>query len=140
VVDRAGYGGATMRSALVVLALGACGGVIQVDPAPPVVEDAGDASVPSFGDAGESHPVLAVCERCTSNAECGGPQYACVASEGAPFCSAGCAKDGYCLPHQSCTWVTDPEGKSWRACLDQGAQGDPCGALFPVSGDRGRLP
>jgi hypothetical protein len=109
----------------------ACGGQVSAEattaPEPESVlpDDAG-SGVPSFGDSGPTMEVPVACVPCAADDACGGPQYACVASLGRPFCAAGCSKDGFCDPEQTCTWVVDPAGQRWRACL---AKGNPCGDL-----------
>ena len=112
--------------AVAVLILGclgvACGGKtveIGVPPSP----EAGTTG--SFGetDATDLPPVH--CVSCTADDQCGGPQYACVArAAGGGYCMAGCSKDGFCLAGQTCTWVKDPQGLDWRACLPSN---DDCG-------------
>lgn len=100
---------------LVASALLGCGG--KLAPVDDVEADAGGAT-PSFGvaDAYVLPPVP--CVPCTADDQCGGPQYACVARpEGGGYCMAGCSKDGFCLAGQTCTWVKDPGGRDWRACL-----------------------
>ena len=116
---------AAMRAfaALMLGCLGAaCGGkTIAVDDPP-----SSDASTtPSFGttDAYALPPVH--CVPCTADDQCGGPQHACVARDaGGGYCMSGCSKDGFCLPGQTCTWVKDPLGRDWRACLPSN---DDCG-------------
>ena len=116
------------RQALIItaLALAACSGEVSRDAtgSTPESADAAATAVPSFGDAGPTMAIPVACLRCAANDACGGPQYACVASKGAPFCAAGCSKDGFCNAEQTCTWVVDPAGERWRACL---SSGDPCG-------------
>jgi hypothetical protein len=108
-----------MVAAFAVVAV-ACGGRVSPDAAAP--EDAG-TPVPRFGDTGPTTEVPVACEPCAADDDCDGPQYACVASMGAPFCAPGCSKDGFCNPEQTCTWVVDPAGQRWRACI---AGPDPC--------------
>jgi hypothetical protein len=115
-----------MRLASVLLAASsvvACGGITAIDESAASREDAGGAPVPSFGDAGVTIRAPVACEPCDGNAVCGG-QAACVASEGAPFCAPGCSKEGFCASDRTCTWVRDPGGQTWRACLPSA---DPCG-------------
>jgi hypothetical protein len=109
------------------LALAACGATGDLAPGGPESSQAATApTTPSFGTGGPNESALppVACEPCDANAACGGPQAACVASQGAPFCAPGCSKDGFCTPDRTCTWVTDPAGLRWRACLPQR---DPCG-------------
>jgi hypothetical protein len=102
----------------------ACGGVTAIDEsAAPPGDAAAPPAVPSFGDAGITTRAPVACEPCADDAACGG-QAACVASEGAAFCAPGCSKDGFCPSDRTCTWVRDPAGQTWRACLPDG---DPCG-------------
>jgi hypothetical protein len=115
-----------MRLAAVVLAASAavaCGGAVAVDESAVPPADAGAPSVPTFGDAGITTRAPVACEPCATSAACGG-QAACVASAGAPFCAPGCSKDGFCPSDRTCTWVRDPAGQTWHACLPDG---DPCG-------------
>lgn len=98
----------------------ACGGKIATVEEPP--SDAG--TTPSFGtvDAYALAPVH--CVSCATSRDCG-PQHGCVAREaGGGYCMAGCSKDGFCLPGQTCTYVNDPAGRPWRACLPSN---DDCG-------------
>ena len=130
------------RRALLLAALGlvACGGEVAQESrsATDLGQDAGaGASVPSFGDAGPTMAIPVACTPCAANDACGGPQYACVASAGPAFCAPGCSKDGFCNPDQTCTWVEDPAGQRWRACLS-GA--NPCGAGLDVPRVHGRVP
>lgn len=109
---------------LVASALIACGGKLALVEEAAGSADAG-ATTPSFGmaDAYALPPVH--CAPCTADDECGGPQYACVApAAGGGYCMAGCSKDGFCLAGQTCTWVKDPLGHDWRACLPSN---DDCG-------------
>jgi len=109
---------------LVAGAVIACGGKLAPFDDPPGATDAGGAT-PSFGvvDAYVLPPVH--CVPCTADDQCGGPQYACVArASGGGYCMAGCSKDGFCLAGQTCTWVEDPLGRDWRACLPSN---DDCG-------------
>ena len=118
---------------LFLVALAACGG--RVSPDEQAASTSGDASsppssaasssVPSFGSGGPTDPVPLACAPCTASRDCGPSQHGCVASMGAPFCAAGCSKDGFCDAAQTCTTVFDPDGVRWRACL--APQGDPCG-------------
>jgi hypothetical protein len=106
--------------------LAACGGSTALDESAASRTDAGaeaPPTVPSFGDAGVTIHAPVACEPCDGNAVCGG-QAACVASEGANFCAPGCSKDGFCPSDRTCTWVRDPGGQPWRACLPYV---DPCG-------------
>lgn len=109
---------------LLASALVACGGKLAPLGDAPGATDAGGAT-PSFGvvDAYALPPVH--CVPCTADDQCGGPQYACVArAAGGGYCMAGCSKDGFCLAGQICTWVKDPAGRDWRACLPSN---DDCG-------------
>ncbi len=109
---------------LVAGALVACGGKLAPVDESSGTSDAG-AATPSFGmvDAYALPPVH--CVACTADDQCGGPQYACVAREaGVGYCMAGCSKDGLCFAGQTCTWVEDPLGRDWRACLPSN---DDCG-------------
>jgi hypothetical protein len=111
----------------------ACAGQVAPDSRPaPDPTDAATSTVPSFGDDGPTDPVPLTCTPCTASSDCGGPQFGCVVSMGAPFCAAGCSKDGFCEAAQTCTWVRDPVGQPWRACLAM--TGDPCasGSSRPV--------
>jgi hypothetical protein len=74
-------------------------------------------SVPSFSDEVPTRLVAPPCTRCEADDECGGPDHACVALGSAGFCAPGCSKDGFCTPDRVCTWVNDPAGRPWRACL-----------------------
>lgn len=75
------------------------------------------SSVPSFGDEAPTSLVAPPCTRCDADNECGGLDHACVALGSAGFCAPGCSKDGFCTPDRMCTWVNDPAGQPWRACL-----------------------
>lgn len=110
-------------AALFIGALGAaCGGRIATVDVPPA-SDAG--ATPSFGETDATDLVPVRCVPCATDDQCGGPQYACVARvAGGGYCMAGCSKDGFCLAGQACTWVKDPQGRNWRACLPSN---DDCG-------------
>lgn len=113
-------------------ALAACGGVTAADEPAASRLDAGEPpGVPSFGDAGVTMHAPVACERCSTNAECGG-QAACVASVGAAFCAPGCSKDGFCPSDRTCSWVHGPDGQTWRACLPDH---DPCGPILVMPRD-----
>ena len=110
--------------ALAVALLPACGGALAPEETAPAA-DAGTAppGVPSFGDAAVTLRAPVTCEPCDGNAACG-PQAACVApASGAAYCAPGCSKDGFCPSDRTCTWVSDPDGKPWHACLPAS---DPC--------------
>jgi hypothetical protein len=116
-------------------ALAACGGALAPEERAPE-GDAG-AAVPSFGEAGITQRAPVACQPCAANAACG-PQAACVVptaggSAAAPYCAPGCSKDGFCPSDRVCTWVSDPDGRPWHACLPVV---DPCavpGERVPVA-------
>jgi hypothetical protein len=119
-----------VRIVLAALSIAGCGGMTAAEAsgddaqAPP--------AVPSFGDAGGTMRAPVACEPCAANDACGGPQAACVASLGPAFCAPGCSKDGFCASDRTCTWVSDPTGRPWRACLPAH---DPCGPLHVAPRD-----
>jgi hypothetical protein len=118
-----------MRSAALVLScLLACGGSISPEASEQTPEARSDGSgaapgavatpsVPSFGDEAPAARVAPPCTRCDADDQCGGADHACVALGSAGFCAPGCSKDGFCTPDRVCTWVNDPAGQPWRACL-----------------------
>lgn len=112
----------------------ACGGQVSPDSRPGGA--ATDASppdayaVPSFGTSGPTAYVPLACVPCTANDQCGDHQHGCVASPEGSYCAAGCSKDGFCEAAQACTWVTEPEGVAWRACLSPA--GNPCAHGTPL--------
>ncbi len=122
-------------AALAALAsVAACGGQVSVDSTPAGTPDAAASDapgVPSFGTSGPTHIVPLTCVPCTANDQCGDLQHGCVASPEGSYCAAGCSKDGFCEAAQQCTWVKEPEGIPWRACLSPA--GDPCAHGRPVA-------
>jgi hypothetical protein len=113
-----------------------CGGSLAPEASAPE-PDAGSASpgVPSFGDAAVTLRAPVACVACDRNDACG-PQAACVVpASGAAYCAPGCSKDGFCPSDRTCTWVSDPAGASWHACLPAS---DPCAPPVAVTPGAGR--
>jgi hypothetical protein len=113
-------------------ALVACGAAADLD------DDAVASSAPSSESApptapfivafagGDASPTPPACTFCTADDECGAGG-ACVAGvDGTGFCAPGCSKEGFGTPDRACSWVTDPVGHAWAACL---ARAGECAAL-----------
>jgi hypothetical protein len=84
---------------------------------------------PAFPTSAAVPPAPPVCQPCDADDECGGLQVSCVAGDHGGFCAPGCTKEGFCRPDQVCTWVHDPRGQLWHACLPAGG---PC--TMPIGG------
>jgi hypothetical protein len=106
------------------VSIAACGGIVAAPDEAQVVADAQAPSLLGDRDAAVVHlPVP--CLSCSVSRDCGSPQIGCVASEGAPYCAPGCSKEGFCTADRTCTWVADPAGVTWHACLPYA---NPCAA------------
>lgn len=71
---------------------------------------------------------LGVCEPCTADVQCGGPDDYCVAlgSEGDAFCMTDCATDDDCDADFSCLPIESVDGTVIKQCTpDSGLCGDP---------------
>jgi hypothetical protein len=115
---------ASMRILLWGVAISACGGILAT---PDDAETVADAQAPSlFGDPDVAvvHAAVA-CVPCRASRDCDSPQVGCVASEGSLYCAPGCSKEGFCAADRTCTWVSDPAGVTWHACLPYA---NPCAA------------
>jgi hypothetical protein len=120
-----------MRALVALLAasaLLACGAATDLEGSAPSGDaDPGPAArssqPPSFPTSAAVAPPPPVCQRCDADDECGGLDHDCVAGDHGGFCAPGCTKEGFCRPDQVCTWVHDPRGQLWHACLPAGG---PC--------------
>jgi hypothetical protein len=97
------------------------GSALSSDEAP--APAARSSQPPSFPTSAAVPPAPPQCRPCEADDECGGLEYACVAGDRGGFCAPGCTKEGFCRPDQVCTWVHDPRGQLWHACLPAGG---PC--------------
>jgi hypothetical protein len=121
------YDSAAMRvvAALLAANLLACGAATDLDgdgppSGAPRTPAARSPQPPAFPTSPAVPPAPPVCTPCDADDECGGLQYGCVAGDFGGYCAPGCTKEGFCRPDQVCTWVHDPRGQLWHACLPAG--------------------